>query len=138
MSEATKVLYEFITPSDPITFYAPDDDIAEAVGLYVGNGQAGVKPVGREDGPNTLLVFTGWGEGQEERVKKTIAERPDEVIEAAHTFAVASIADRPIYDEYTNNGQDKDKVAKYDDTKRSSMNDWCGYARGLKFKETKP
>jgi len=135
MATQTKILYEFITPSDPITFYAPDNDIAEAVSIYVGNGKAGTNRADEKDGPHTLIAFSSWGEGQEERVSGTMSKRINEVIEAAHTFAVTSIADRPVYDDYTNNGQDKEKIDKWDDIRRSSMSDWCGYARGLKLKE---
>ena len=41
-------LYEFINISDTITFYAPDDDIAFAVAMYVGNGHSSCKRI--EDG----------------------------------------------------------------------------------------
>lgn len=37
-------LYEFINMSDTITFYAPDDDIAFTVTMYVGNGELSPLP----------------------------------------------------------------------------------------------
>lgn len=130
-------LYEFITPSDPITFYAPDNDIAEAIALFVGGGKAGIKAIDKSETPNTLTAFFGGIQGEQlERVKQTVEKRVDEVIAAGKTFAVCRSSQREIYDDYTNNGQDEEKVEKWDDKNRSSISDWCGYARSLKIKES--
>jgi len=128
-------LYNFITPSDPITFLAPDNDIAEAVALYVGGGRAGVELVGGEKMPCTLVVFVGFSDGQEERYQKTMNERIDEVIDAAHTFAVCPPAYREEYDELTKNSTDTKQVKRWDDKHRSSISDWCTFARSMKLKE---
>lgn len=127
-------LYEFITPSDPITFYAPDNDIAEAVALFVGSGKASIKAVDNSETPNTMTFFGGKAEGQLERIKATMDKRIDEVIAAGKTFAVCSIAYREEYDELTKNSTDVKRIEKWDDKHRSSISDWCGYARGLKIK----
>ena len=128
-------LYEFCTPSDPITFYAPDNDIAEAIGLYIGNGKAGIELVDGGEVPYTLIAFTGFSDGQEERYQKTMDERINEFIDAAHTFAVCPPAYRQEYDELTKNSTDIERVKQWDDKHRSSMSDWCTFARNLKLKK---
>jgi hypothetical protein len=129
-------LYEFITPSDPITFYAADDDIAQVVGIYVGNGQAGVSPCAGDKNRKieTMHFFGPLPNDIMQKMEKVAKERLDDFLEAAHSFAVCNPDQRVIYDEYTNNGKDKSKVEKWDDKNRSSMNDWCKYARSLKAK----
>jgi hypothetical protein len=128
-------LYEFITPSDPITFYAPDNDIAEAIALFVGNGKAALRAIDGSEAPNTMTVFSGGiKNGQLERVKLTLEKRPKEVIAAGKTFAVCSESFREEYDELTKNSTDIKQIEKWDNKHRSSISDWCGYARGLKIK----
>lgn len=131
-------LYEFITPSDPITFYAPDNDIAEAVGLIVGRGKAGIQYTDERRNkdliPNTMTIFSGWDNGQEVRVRKTMKNRLSEIIAAGKTFAVCSPAFREEYDELTDNGSNDERVKKWDAKHRSSMSDWCTFARSLKRK----
>ena len=127
-------LYEFITPSDPITFYAPDNDIAEAIGLFVGNGKAGVRAVDDSKSPNTLIILSGIPDDQLKRFKTTMSERLDEVLAAGKTFAVCEVSYREEYDELTKNSTDTERVEKWDNKHRTSLSDWCGYARGLKKK----
>lgn len=128
-------LYEFITPSDPITFYAPDNDIAEAVAIIVGSGKAGIKAVDGNETPNTLIFLTGFTNKQEDRFRATMENRGKEVIAAGKTFAVCEVAYREEYDELTENSTNTKRVKRWDDRHRSSMSDWCGYARGLKLKK---
>ena len=55
-------LYEFVNISDAITFYAPDDDIAFAVSLYIGNGNCSCKridPDGDKDVKDSALYLFG-------------------------------------------------------------------------------
>jgi len=130
-------LYEFITPSDPITFYAPDDDVALAVGIIVGGGKAGVTNLTTEESLPSLLLFVAEV-AVKEAIKAPLAtwrDRGAECIAAAHSFAVCDKASRPIYDECTEYGQDAAQVAKWNDAHRSSMSDWCGYARQLERTE---
>ncbi len=128
-------LYEFITPSDPITFYAPDIDVAEAISLFVGNGKAGFRSFDNIKTPNTMTVFSGGIQGEQlERFKKVMDERIDEVIAAGRTFAVCSKSYREEYDTLTENSTNTEQIEKWDERHRSSMNNWCGYARSLKIK----
>jgi len=125
-------LYEFITPSDPITFYAPDNDIAVAVGLFVGQGKAGIRTFDDSDVLNTLTIFSGLPQNQLNRFKETMDKRIDEVIAAGKTFAVCKPAYREVYDELTENSTNIERIEKWDNKHRSSMSDWCGFARSMK------
>jgi hypothetical protein len=129
------MLYEFITPSDPITFHAPDNDIAEAVAIYIGQGKAGFRAADNSETPNTLYLFNKMPDEQIARFKKTLDERLDDFFAACKTFAVCSLSDRKIYDDYTQNSTNEEKVKSWDAEKRSSLTDWCGFARSLKRKE---
>ena len=131
-------LYEFINISDAITFYAPDDDIAFAVALYVGNGQCHCKriePDGDKDVKDSDLYLFGIPDEVQKRFGEIITTRSKEFIEAAHTFACCKPSEREIFNDYTNNGTDKEKYEKWDDAHRSSMSDYCKYARGVRLKD---
>lgn len=134
-------LYEFITISDAITFYAPDDDIAFAVSLYVGCGQAKCQRIENGESHDVkdseLYLFGGLPEEVEKRFESIIHARPKEIVEAAHTFACCKPGERAIFDEYTNNGTDKKKYAKWDDAHRTSCSDYCRYARGMRMRDDK-
>ena len=131
-------LYEFINISDTITFYAPDDDIAFAVAMYVGNGHSSCKRI--EDGKEIEVkdsmpyLFTKIPDNVLKRFEEIITSRSKEVMNAAHTFACCKPSERIIFDEYTNNGKDKEKFDKWDDAHRTSMTDYCKYARSLQVK----
>lgn len=126
------MLYEFITPSDPVTFYAPDNDIAEAVALYIGQGKAGLRAADNSETPTTLYLFNKMPDEVITRFKNTFKNRLDDFLDACKTFAVCNFSDRKIYDDYTQNSTNEEKVKSWDTEKRSSLTDWCGFARGLK------
>jgi hypothetical protein len=129
-------LYEFITPCDPITFYAQDDDIAWAIGLYVGGGKAGVDRITPEKKLNTMLAFSGGLSREDElKFKAIFKNRLNEIINATQSFAIAKPSERDIYDDYTDNGSDIEKRDKWHDKKRSSLNDFCSYAWSIKIKK---
>ncbi len=130
-------LYRLVTPSDPITFYAPDNDIAEAVAIFVGNGKAGCDGPDESDMPNTM-VFLGWSDGQLKRYQKTMQDRTSAVVSAGKTFAVVGPGMREEYDTLTKNSTDEKAVKRWDGRHRSSTNDFCGYARNLRFAKTEP
>ena len=130
-------LYEFINISDAITFYAPDDDIAFAVALYVGNGECSCKridPDGDKDVKDSNLYLFGIPDEVVKRYDEIITSRSKECVEAAHTFACCKPGERQIFDDYTKNGTDKEKYDKWDNAHRSSMANYCKYARGLRLK----
>lgn len=132
-------LYEFINTSDTITFYAPDDDIAFTVTMYVGNGHSLCERL--EDGKHISVkdsipyLFTKIPEDVLNRFRTIITTRSTEVMESAHTFACCEPGERQIFDEYTNNGSDKEKYEKWDNSHRTSMNGYCKFARSLRVKK---
>ena len=50
-------IYEFITPSDPITFKADDDKVAFTCALLLGNGKAGCENKATGESLPTMLMF---------------------------------------------------------------------------------
>lgn len=131
-------LYEFINISDAITFYAPDDDIAFAVALYVGGGKCSCKriePDGDKDVKDSNLYLFGIPNEVVKKYDEIITSRSKECVESAHTFACCKPGEREIFNDYTKNGTDKAKYDKWDDAHRSSMSDYCKYAHGLRLKD---
>lgn len=51
------MLYEFITPSDPITFHAADDGVAFCVATLLGNGKAGCKNCDTGESLSSMTAF---------------------------------------------------------------------------------
>ena len=129
-------LYEFIQPSDSITFYAEDDDVAFAATIIVGNAHCFANRIG-EDGKTTAVEGTSLYIGKVpdeiiERLKHLLETRAAEIFAAFKTFAVCSPGCRKEYDVYTENSTNEERWKEWDDRKRTSMTNWCGYARGLK------
>lgn len=131
-------LYEFVNISDAITFYAPDDDIAFATALYVGGGKCSCKRIengNSHDVADSSPYIFGIPDEVIKRFDEIITSRSKECVESAHTFACCKPSEREIFNDYTKNGTDKEKYAKWDDAHRSSMSDYCKYARGLRPKD---
>ena len=129
-------LYRFIQPSDDITFYAEDDDIAFAATMIVGNAHCFANRVG-EDGKETAVEGTALYLGKVpdeiiERLERLLDTRKAEIFAAFKTFAVCSPGCRKEYDVYTENSTNEERWKEWDDRKRTSMTNWCGYARSLK------
>ena len=134
MTENKKQLYELINPRDAITFYAEDDAIAQVAAILVGSGICGIQDAADPERtlPPTMFLFGKELTPQElEQIRTTIITRPDAILFALQTFAVAEPGEREIYDEYTTNGTNEERVAKWDDKKRTSLTNYCGYARSL-------
>ena len=131
-------LYEFINFSDAITFYAPDDDIAFATALYVGGGKCSCERVdsdGNKEVKDSAPYLFGIPDDVLKRFEAIITSRAKDVMESAHTFACCKPSEREIFNDYTNNGTDNEKYAKWDDAHRTSLSDYCKYARGLRLKD---
>lgn len=126
--------YEFVTPSDPITFTAANNAVAYAVALYLGSGKAGCI---REDGESLdcVLMFAG-----EEATKKSILDNlgmefkdfmeanHGDLVAAFESFAYGNFADRRQYDDAIAAITDHDKLAefkaKHEDRERTSISRW--------------
>ena len=123
-------LYEFINISDCITFYADNDDYARAVTLLLGEGKAGCK---KQDGTQLDYCFTAFGESAPQEVydsiKTMLTTKDIRLIDALKSCACVSFDKREIFDDYTNKGNDEEKWQKWDKKHRTSLNDFCGWAR---------
>lgn len=129
-------LYRFIQPSDDITFYAADDDVAFAATMIIGKGHCFAKRI-RDDGGEADVEGMAFyiGKIPDEiigRLKRLLDTRKAEIFAAFRTFAVCSPWCRTEYDVYTENSTNEERWREWDDRKRTSMTNWCGYARSLK------
>jgi hypothetical protein len=130
------MIYEFITPSDPITFKADDDKIAIAVSLLLGNGKAGCR---KEDGESLPTMYLFHSDPLPE-IEKSLGEsletfidsNKDAIATAFDSFAYGSIEDRKQYDDATEAITDPAKLeefkSKHEDRHRSSMSQWVQMA----------
>ncbi len=133
-------LYEFITPSDPITFKASDDKIAYCCALILGSGQAGcrrIEPNGEGESLPTLLMFHPEPEAEMTaylggELSEYVEANKMAVVDCFASFAYGSVADRQTYDEATEAITDPVKLqefkAKHEDRNRTSMSKWVQYA----------
>ena len=126
-------LFEVVNPSDPITFEADDPDIARFAALVLGNGRLGVTD---EDGETVLpLYIFGMSEEEAERVVAPLAEKcktPEgkaALVAALDTFAVCSMSSRKALRAAL--GNDREALKRWNEEKRSSMNNICGRAAKL-------
>ncbi|MBX9853883.1 MAG: hypothetical protein K2Y26_00030 [Gemmatimonadaceae bacterium] len=110
--------YEFINPSDAIQFDASSDEVAALAALVVGRGQCSAR---RIDAPNHELVvgfamFGGDG-GFRECYGRSIADGltalAGEVEQACRSFRLTK-------------------------GERTSANNWCEYAHGLRLQKVQP
>lgn len=138
------MIYEFITPSDAITFRAIDDKVAYCVTVIVGHGHAGCQ---REDGESlpTLIIFSNdldkeiesyLGVGLVEYSK----QEKDAIAEALESFAYGSVSERKTYDDAIEAITDPEKLQdfkeKHEDRNRTSLSRWVqsawNYANKIK------
>jgi len=133
------MIYEFITPSDAITFIADNDKIAFIVCLLIGEGKAGCH---REDGEslNTMTAFTPESGRKEiyeqycgtEDVNACFEENIQEVALSLLSFAYGNINDRKQYDDAILAITDPEKLKKFkekhEDRQRTSLSRWVKYA----------
>lgn len=127
------MIYEFITPSDPITFKANDDKVAFTCALLLGNGEAGCNNTSTGRSLPTLLFFSS---NPDESIREFIGGEFDEFImvnkqqigECFRSFCYGSAEDRKTFedacDSITDEGKLKDFKAKYEDRNRTSMSRW--------------
>jgi len=129
-------IYEFITPSDPITFKADDDKVAFTCALILGNGKAGCKNLQTNTSLPTILFlskepekeiadFIGGGMGE-----FIEANRP-KISECLLSFAYGGQDERREFDaaceSITDPKELKEFKAKNENT-RSSMSRWVNSA----------
>lgn len=145
------MIYEFITPSDPITFKAGSDKIAFFCAALLGNGKAGCKNFDTGDGIPSMILFSAdpekditdfLGKG----IKEFLEENNDEICDAFASFSYGSPSDRETFDNACEAITDIEKLkefkAKHEDKNRSSMTTWVkaawGYAESLRANKNTP
>jgi len=130
--------YEFVTPSDAITFKACDHKVAFMAALYVGNGKAFCKC---EDGTElpTCILFASEEETNE-HIEKNLGcsfvdffdARRDDILESLESFAYTNIRERFTYDTAIEAIEDEDKLKefkdKHEDRNRSSISKYVQFA----------
>lgn len=130
-------IYKFITPSDPITFKAPDDKTAFAVSLIIGNGKAGTKNTATGESLPSLLLFNPNVEvtineflGMD--LEKFIEENKEKIKLTLMSFAYGDVSDRIQFDEACEAITEPDKLqafkASHEDRNRSSVSGFVKYA----------
>jgi hypothetical protein len=134
-------IYEFITPSDPITFKAYNDKIAFVCALILGNGQAGCKKVPNAneeevnlrtmlmfdpDPEKTILDFLGYD------IPAFANRNKPKIKECFNSFCYGSVSDRRTYDSALEAITDLEKLKefkdKHEDSNRTSMSSWVKVA----------
>ena len=126
------MIYEFITPSDPITFKAESDKVAFFCALALGKGKAGMK---RQDGAEceSPMVFLQSDPMPdiEAYLESTIAEFGDknaaDVAACFDSFAYGSFSSRAAHDAKVESFTTPEKLAEYlteHENTRSSMSQW--------------
>lgn len=130
--------YEFVTPSDSITFKADDDRVAFTCALLLGNGKAGCHRRGVDGNKvnlETMLMFCNDSQVDqiiEENLGMGLSKFLDEngpvIAECFLSFAYGNIEDRKTYDDalsaITDEKKRKEFKSKHEDRNRTSMSKW--------------
>ena len=126
-------IYEFITPSDAVTFKAENDKIAFAVTVIIGSGKAGCDNHNTGESLPTILIMSEDPEKDVnkflgENIKEFMQENKSRIKACLKSFAYGSIEDRKTYDDALDSITDEEKLkefkAKHEDRNRTSMNQW--------------
>ena len=126
------MIYDITNPSDTVTLEADDVAVAQAACLLLGEGRYGLTNAeGEEVLP--LCMFEGqyeeWAKGQNFDLKAVLENRREEVAACLRSAMCCGISDRVAIVAAV--GDDPKAVARYNDAKRSSLNDICGLAASL-------
>ena len=126
-------IYEFITPSDPITFLAPNDKIAYLCSVFLGSGKAGCTNTETGESVPSMLMFVeepdkAIEEYVGEEVKGYIEKHKQEMSDCFNSFAYATVSARRMYDDAIEAITDPEKLKQFksnhEDKNRSSMSKW--------------
>ena len=132
VGEKKMELYELINMSDKITFYSENDEYARAVTLLLGEGKCGCR---KQDGTSLehcMTAFKGNAPREiYEQIEEMLKKKDEKLIFALKSVAVCDFGEREIFDEYTENGANEEKYKKWDDTHRTSINNYGKYARTI-------
>lgn len=134
-----KMIYEFITPSDTITFKAENDKVAFVCAVLLGKGQAGC--IRFEKGQEVTIPSMMFGVQDinvaielylETSLDEFIQENKKSIKNAFASFAYGSIEERQTFDDAIESITDEEKLndfkAKHEDRNRTSLSGWVAYA----------
>ena len=129
-------IYEFITPSDPITFKAENDKIAFTCSLLLGSGKAGTTRHDENGGEISIPSLLIFNPDHEQVIKDFLGCELDEFIHlnkeqvraALKSFAYGNIESRKTFDDalnaITEENKRKEFLEKHEDRNRSSLSAW--------------
>ncbi len=125
--------YEFITPSDPITFRADNDKVAFTCSLLLGKGKAGCTNLKTGESIPSMLMFAKDPEKDileylGEDMKDFLESSKPKIAECFKSFSYGSAEDRATFEDACNAITDPKMLnafkAKHEDRNRSSISQW--------------
>lgn len=79
-----------------------------------------------------MTAFTGEAPKEiYDQLETMLKEKDKNLVSALKTIAVCDFSEREIYNDYTENCTNKEKMDKWDDAHRTSMNQFYHYAQRL-------
>lgn len=126
-------LYEFIQPSDAITFRASTDKVAYYCALLLGGGKAGIRRAdGKEVESPLLFLNSNAVEVAESYLGATISafgkKNARDVVSCFRSFRYGSIDEAQTYEDAISAITDPEKLKdfkdKHEDRNRTSMSRW--------------
>lgn len=130
-------VYEFINPSDALTFEGNDDNVAAAAALILGQGQAGLRPLDGDTEREVLPLMLLWGDGEfetwlEKRGIGDFSEFADkhrnEIVAFLRSVVYGDERDRRAFDVMiSETAPERLQIVrdKWNDARRSSLTDWA-------------
>jgi len=133
------MLYDILNPSDPMSFRAPDLQIAALSMFLLSNGKFGAdcREGGGEDVP--VFLFGGaqawWDEKFDTSIDDTIIRRAGEVADALDSIIYGDWGSRPRFEQQLEKIGDaqarRDFIDTWNDEHRSSLNNVVEVASGI-------
>lgn len=128
------MIYEIANPSDACTIEAEDSVLAAVAVLILGNGAYGlydeddrtVLPIFAFSGPERLIEWLGSNGIQDGKSDEFFAKNGEEMAKILESIVYGKIADRKSITALAESMTTADRlraIAKYNDSKRSSLSD---------------
>ncbi len=129
-------IYEFITPSDPITFKAENDKVAFTCALLLGSGKAGCHRYDETNEQIDLPTMLMFSQNPDKDIEdfiggdfgKFIEENKQQIKYCFYSFSYGNIEDRKTFydacDAITDDKKLKEFKAKHEDRNRTSLSTW--------------
>lgn len=130
-------IYEFITPSDAITFKTDDDKVAFTCALLLGNGQAGCRNITTNKSVPSMLMFCVDPQKEIQKFingsfEEFIKQNKIKISECFNSFAYVTPSERKVYDNACDAITDADKLKQFkqshENENRTSMNQFVNHA----------